>query len=47
MATQSKRRADKEADLRKPAKLDIEKGLARALKLVRENEEWVKEMAKK
>ena len=47
MATQSKRPAGKDAGLQKPAKLNLDKGMARALKLVRENEEWVKEMAKK
>jgi hypothetical protein len=47
MATQSKRSVQSQAGLQKPAKLDLEKGMERALKLVRENEEWVKEMAKK
>jgi hypothetical protein len=46
MASQAKRPVEK-VQLKTPDKFDLEKGLKRAKELMRENKEWVKEMAKK
>jgi len=41
------KRPVEKAQLKKPDRFDLDKGLKRVKQLMRENEEWVKEMAKK
>jgi hypothetical protein len=46
MTTQAKP-SKKKTQIKKPENFDLEKGRETALRIIRENEEWVKEMAKK
>jgi hypothetical protein len=47
MATQRKPTPVDKTGLKKPENFDLEKGLANLKRIVRKNEQWVKEMAAK